>query len=366
MSASLFETKHYPIYFGDQGARALNESLRNHPYSSVFVLVDENTEELCWPIFQQIINAIDDPQLIRIQSGEEFKNIPTCEYIWHELMNRGADRKSLLINLGGGVITDMGGFAAATFKRGIDFIQVPTTLLAQVDASIGGKLGVDFEDSKNQIGLFAEPKAVLIWSDFTKTLSKQQFLAGFAEVLKHGLIADAAYWKHCTSFSLAETSELSDLIYRSVQIKYDFVERDPKDRSVRHALNFGHTVGHAIESHFLGDEERLTLLHGEAVAAGIVVESYLSYRLGGLPHDQLDEIVAFILDLYGSAPFRADECLLILDRMRHDKKNINGDIHFCLIPEIGKNKVHETATEQLILEGMNYYLQRAQLQTKED
>lgn len=365
MSPSLLETEDYPIYFGEQGIRALDESLRNHEYSSVFVLVDENTETACWPLFRHYMSTVHHARLIRVPSGEEHKELDTLRSIWHELHVRGADRSSLLLNLGGGVITDMGGFAAATFKRGIDFIQIPTSLLAQVDASIGGKLGIDFEGSKNQIGLFGQPKAVLILPEFLKTLSKQHYLAGFAEVIKHGLIADIEFWKRCTKTSLADPEAMNGLIYKSIEIKNEFVRRDPLDRGDRHALNFGHTVGHALESHFLIDEKRLPLLHGEAIAAGMVIESYLSYRQLGLPHDQLDEIANFILSLFGSAPLRADEGPVILDWMRKDKKNYADEIRFSLISEIGQFKVGETCSDQLILEGLNYYLQRGQLLPKQ-
>ena len=364
MSPSLLETNDYPIYFGEQGIRALNESLRSGDYSSVFVLVDENTEQACLPIFLHFADAVEHASTIRIASGEEHKDIDTCRSIWHELLTRGADRHSLLINLGGGVITDMGGFAAATFKRGIDFIHVPTTLLALVDASVGGKVGIDFEGAKNQVGVFAQPGAVLIFPKFLKSLSKQHYLAGFAEVIKHGLIADADYWRRCTETSLADTDDLQGLIYESIRIKYEFVKRDPFDRGNRHALNFGHTVGHALESHFLIDDERMPLLHGEAVAAGMVIESYLSYRMAGLPHDQLDEISGFILDLFGSAPLRADEGVAVLEWMRKDKKNVSDEIRFCLIPKIGEFKVGEACSDELIHEGLNYYLQRAELQPK--
>ncbi len=366
MPSSLLETRDYPIYFGEQGVRALDESLRNHACSSVFVLVDEHTLNHCWPVFQPCLTVLQEAQVIQIPAGEEHKDLDTCRSIWHELYERGADRHSLLINLGGGVIMDMGGFAAATFKRGIDFVHVPTTLLAQADASVGGKLGIDFRGSKNQIGVFAHPKAVLIFPDFLKTLSKQQYLAGFAEVLKHGLIADAGLWARCLATSLARPEAMDDLIYESIRIKYDLVRSDPRDQGDRQGLNFGHTVGHALESHFLIDEHRLRLLHGEAVAAGMIVESYLSYRQVGLPHDQLDQVVDFLFGLFGPAPLRADEGAAILSWMRRDKKNVGDEIRFSLIPAIGEYRIGETCTGKLILEGLNYYVQRAGMQPKND
>ncbi len=366
MSRSLFETREYPIYFGELGLRALDESLRNQEYSSVFVLVDEHTLDLCWPILHHHLSSIQEAQILRIPTGEEHKDLDTCSSIWQQLHTQGADRQSLLINLGGGVITDMGGFAAATFKRGIDFIHIPTTLLSQVDASVGGKLGVDFQGSKNQIGVFAHPKAVLIFPEFLKTLSKKQYLSGFAEVVKHGLIADSELWEKCLATPLANPEDLMQLIYTSVRIKYRFVQQDPKDHGARQALNFGHTVGHALESHFLMDEERLSILHGEAVAAGMIVESYLSYRVLGLPHEELDQISDFLFALYGAVALRADEAVAILDWMRQDKKNTHGQIRFSLIPSVGSYSIGESCPDDLILAGLNYYIQRAEMQNKKD
>lgn len=364
MISSLFETKNYPIFFGDLGFRALDESIKNGSYSGIYVLVDENTFENCWPILHQRLPGLEGSQIIQIQSGEENKSLTTCETIWRQLLYLGADRKALLLNLGGGVLTDMGGFAAATFKRGIDFIHIPTTLLAQVDASVGSKLGIDFEGGKNQIGLFEHPRAVMICSDFLRTQSKKPYLSGFAEVMKHGLIARRELWERCLAIPLGDTEIMSELVYESIAIKYEFVEKDPLDQGVRHALNFGHTVGHALESQFLTDPDRLPLLHGEAVAAGMIVESYLSYRQVGLKHHELDSITDFLMRLYGAISIHEGEFHELIEWMRNDKKNNDGEIHFCLIPEIGGYQVGESCSEELILSGLHYYMERVAMHQK--
>lgn len=365
MTSSLFETKDYPIFFEDLGFRALDESIRNSGYSGIFVLVDEHTFENCWPILHQRLSVVEGAHIIQTPSGEENKNLSSCETIWRQLLYLGADRKALLINLGGGVITDMGGFAAATFKRGIDFIHIPTTLLAQVDASVGSKLGIDFEGGKNQIGLFEHPRAVLICSDFLKTQSKRPFLSGFAEVVKHGLIAKTDLWQKCQSISFNDPKELSALIYESIEIKNDFVERDPRDKGARHALNFGHTIGHALESHFLTDSDELPLLHGEAVAAGMIMESYLSYRKAGLTHEELDSITHYLFSLFGGVSLSESDFSDLLDWMRSDKKNADGEIRFCLLPKIGSNKVGISVSDELITSAMEYYIARSTMELKE-
>ena len=362
MISSLFETKDYPIFFEDQGFRALNESIRNSAYSGIFVLVDEHTFENCWPILHQRLSVLEGAHIIQIPSGEENKSLSSCETIWRQLLYLGADRKALLINLGGGVITDMGGFAAATFKRGIDFIHIPTTLLSQVDASVGSKLGIDFEGGKNQIGLFGHPRAVMICSDFLKTQGKRPFLSGFAEVVKHGLIARKELWQKCQSVSFGDPKELSDLIYESIKIKNDFVDRDPRDKGARHALNFGHTIGHALESHFLMDSDELPLLHGEAVAAGMIIEAYISYREVGLTHEELDSITHYLFSLYGAITLTESDFPDLLDWMRSDKKNADGEIRFCLIPEIGTNKVGNSVSDELITSALEYYIARATME----
>src|ERR1700743_1910440 len=285
----------YPIYFNNSIAQLVN-FVQQGNYSRFFILTDENTAQYCLPPVQQLLNdaGITNFDLIEINAGEESKDIDFCIGIWRMLIDFGADRKSLMINLGGGVISDMGGFAASTFKRGIDFVQVPTTLLSQVDASVGGKTGIDLDGVKNIIGTFTQPKAVFISDEFLKTLPPRQVLSGTAEMLKHGLIMDKAYWQALTASDLAQPQ--GEFIYRSVEIKNEVVKIDPLEKGLRKALNFGHTIGHAVETHsLLNDKDPLT--HGEAIALGMICEGYLSYKKAGLSKAELDEIVEVITGL---------------------------------------------------------------------
>src|ERR1700759_1222416 len=279
----------YPIYF-ENSLEELARFANSGKYSRVFILTDENTGEHCLPLVTKHFTE-DNYDLIEVPYGEENKNIDTCTGIWKLLIDFGADRKALMINLGGGVITDMGGFAASTFKRGIDFVQVPTTLLSQVDASVGGKTGIDLDGVKNIIGTFTQPKAVFIEHEFLKTLPPRQILSGLAEMLKHGLIADAAYWNKLKFSDLESPS--AELVYHSVEIKNKVVIEDPHEKGIRKSLNFGHTIGHAIETYsLLNDGNPLT--HGEAIAAGMICEAQLSAIKIGLSEDEVKEITEVI------------------------------------------------------------------------
>ena len=240
----------YTIHFNQKGYEALNELINNAKYSSIFIIVDEHTNEYCLTKFLPNIATEITIEIIEIEAGEEIKNITTCVEIWSILSDLGADRKSLIINLGGGVITDIGGFIASTFKRGIDFINVPTTLLGMVDASIGGKNGVDLGNLKNQIGVINVPKMLLIDTDFLETLPQREMRSGLAEMLKHGLIYDKKYWEEFLDLSKIDFADFDALIYRSIEIKNEIVKQDPTENGIRKALNFGHTLGHGIESHF--------------------------------------------------------------------------------------------------------------------
>ena len=273
----------YPIFF-ENSLEELSRFVSQGDYSRFFVLTDENTAIHCLPQVQAYFEGKNNFDIIEINAGEESKDIDFCIGIWKMLIDFGADRKSLLINLGGGVISDMGGFVASTYKRGIDFVHVPTTLLSQVDASVGGKTGVDVDKIKNIIGTFTQPKAVFIVNEFLSSLPERQVLSGAAEMLKHGLIADAAYWHLLKNSNLSAPSE--DLIYRSVEIKNEVVTADPFERGIRKSLNFGHTIGHALETNsLLHDTHPLT--HGEAIAIGMICESYLSHKKSGLTADEL-------------------------------------------------------------------------------
>ena len=291
-------------------------------YSRVAILVDENTKRDCLNKLPKADNSI----IIEIKSGEENKNISTCNFIWQELTNHNFDRNSLLINLGGGVIGDMGGFCASTYKRGIDFVQFPTTLLAMVDASVGGKLGLDFDGLKNQVGLFTNPKSVLINPEFLKTLDENQLVFGFAEVVKHALIADLDFWNYLTKTDFQDLI-WEEVIAHSIAIKNKIVLNDPKEKGERKKLNFGHTFGHAIESYYL--QKGTPIFHGQAIALGMLIESEMS-DLTGI---EKAEITAFILSNF-SLPHNPAKNQLIAF-MQNDKKNKDGKINFSLLKGIG-------------------------------
>ena len=325
--------------------------LKEKKYSSIFVLVDENTNKFCYPLIE---NSIPKHIVLQIRSGEKEKNIETCKFLWEELTSQKAERKSLLLNLGGGVIGDMGGFVAGTYKRGIDFINIPTTLLSQVDASIGGKLGIDFNGIKNLIGLFEDPKMVLISSEFLSTLPKEQLRSGFAEILKHGLIKDKSYWEEIKKTDLNSISQLNILVARSVNIKKQVVESDPFEAGVRKILNFGHTIGHAMETWSLHND-KIPLLHGEAIAIGMVCEAWLSNKLTGLSKTDLEDISNIIFRFYPKYNLENVPTDTLLQHMLLDKKNNNEKINFSLLQTIGDCTYDIQATEDLILDSIKYY-----------
>ncbi|MEP2238699.1 MAG: 3-dehydroquinate synthase, partial [Maribacter sp.] len=323
----------YAVHFNEEAFKALNAHLADKKYSIVFILVDENTHELCLPNFMAEINGEYQFEIIEIESGEINKNIETCVGVWEALSELGADRKSVMINLGGGVLTDMGGFIASTFKRGIDFINVPTTLLSMVDASVGGKTGVDLGALKNQIGVINQPVMVLVVPDFLDTLEKRQVISGYAEMLKHGLIQNHSYWE-----ALKQAENLEDMknhILTSIQIKNEVVLQDPTEQNIRKILNYGHTLGHAVESYFLESEAKEMLLHGEAIAVGMILEGFLSHKLLGLSKQSLDDIKSTFLDKYDKVEFSNNDIESILKLMKYDKKNSHGKVNFVLLKTIG-------------------------------
>lgn len=345
------QSDNYPIFF-ENSVDELVKFVQQGQYSRFFILTDENTEVHCLPLLKERFAGMDNFDIIEINAGEECKTIDFCIGIWKMLIDFGADRKSLLINLGGGVISDMGGFAASTFKRGIDFVHVPTTLLSQVDASVGGKTGIDMDGIKNIIGTFTQPKAVFIAYGFLKTLPAREILSGTAEMLKHGLITDAAYWNALKKSDLSIPS--AELIYRSVEIKNEVVIEDPTEKGIRKSLNFGHTVGHAVETRsLLHDKNPLT--HGEAIAIGMICESYLSHKKTGLSSDELAEIVAVIGKLYPKYKVAkkdyADLCAIMLK----DKKNQNNKINCTLLTHIGQCQLDNICTDDELCESLNYY-----------
>lgn len=341
----------YPILIGPV-SEALPQVLRQQRFSQLFVLVDENTKAYCWPLIADLL-AGQHPRLIEIPAGEAHKNLQTCERIWRQLMENRAGRDALLLNLGGGVIGDMGGFAASTFKRGMPFVQIPTTLLAQVDASIGGKLGIDFGQVKNSIGLFRNPQAVLVDPAFLGTLPGRELRSGYAEVVKHSLVADRQQWESLLQLEDLRTADWGRIIPASLQIKQRIVEADPFEQGLRKALNFGHTIGHAVEGHAL--DTSTPLLHGEAIAIGMVGEAYLSHIQLGLPEEELQQITQYLIRTYGRPPLDPSHFPAYFKLMGNDKKNEGRAINFSLLSQTGTVEVNQTADPGQITAALEFY-----------
>ena len=346
----------YPVYIGKDSFILLNKSINSQEfsYSNFFVLIDENVKQFCLPVLIKNADKLKFSEIIEIKIGEENKTIETCKLLWQKLIDLKADRKSVLINLGGGVISDMGGFVASTYMRGVKYINIPTTLLSQVDASIGGKVGVNQDKLKNQIGLFSNPEAVFINPVFLKTLPEKQLLSGFAEIIKHALIADANYWKLIKKQPVDKIREWEDIILRSVEIKNEIVKNDPEEENLRKVLNFGHTFGHAFETFSLKFNCE-SLSHGEAVAMGMICESFLSHKIAGLPQSQLDEIVKYILSNFEYYKINKNNINEIFNFMVHDKKRENNNLNFTLIPSIGKAVINQNCSNDLIKQCIDYY-----------
>ncbi len=342
--------EHASVYNTPDAARTLQEWLTSKDYSRIAVLVDEQTKKHCYPLIQ---NVLPKHMLMGIKSGEEQKHLGTCEVIWQKLTQGQFDRNSLVINLGGGVIGDMGGFCAATYKRGIDFIQFPTTLLAQVDASVGGKLGIDFEGFKNHIGVFREPAAVMVATQFLQTLSPRELRSGFAEIIKHCLIADAGMWEKIRKRDL-DQQRWEELVPHSIEIKQRVVAQDPTEKGWRKVLNFGHTVGHAVESFFLGQPKR-KLLHGEAIAVGMIAETYLSVQRGLLPEKDLHTIEEFIYAVYGKVNITQEEMETIAPLALQDKKNQKGKIRCVLLQSVGQPVIDQEISLKDLKESLQFY-----------
>jgi len=329
----------------------LNNYLGEHSFSRIGILVDENTRALCLPIIHE---EVADAVILEIQSGENHKNLNTCQDIWSQMTAAYFDRHALLINLGGGVIGDMGGFCAATYKRGITFINIPTTLLAQVDASVGGKLGIDFQGYKNHIGVFQKPDQVLIDPVFLHTLPQRELRSGFAEVIKHALIADGSYWPRISEYSLLE-QDWKAHIKHSVRIKKQVVRQDPTERGLRKILNFGHTLGHAVESYFLNQSDG-NLLHGEAIAAGMIMESYLSNRVLNMNELEVKAIQDYLLTVFGKISLSEKDINPIIDLSMQDKKNEMGNINFSLLKRIGEAAFNISVSRSQMEDALVQYL----------
>lgn len=328
-------------------------------HDRIFVLTDETTKADCWPMIKDFI-GLRGARPITIKTTDAHKNLDSLAHVWRGLEEGNATRHSLLINLGGGMVTDLGGFAASTFKRGIDFINIPTTLLAMVDASVGGKTGINFDGLKNEIGVFNDAKFVILDTEFLRTLDETNLRSGYAEMLKHGLISNEDTWAELVNFDLAkpDLKHLRQMLAKSVQVKERIVEQDPTEKDIRKALNFGHTFGHAFESFSIRQAEETgnaPILHGFAVAYGIVCELYLSVVKAGFPADKMRQTVRFIRDYYGQFAITCDNYDALIDLMRHDKKNVGSTINFTLLSDVGQIHINQTATEEEIKEAFDFY-----------
>lgn len=345
------ESAGHNIYF-DTRLAPLAEIIENGKYSNVFVFADRNTAELCLPVFREMLDDFSGFDLIETDPGEENKNIDFCIGIWKTLLDFGADRKCLFINLGGGVITDMGGFVASTYKRGVDFINIPTTLLSQVDASVGGKTGIDIDNVKNMVGTFSLPQAVFIEAEFLKTVPQRELLSGFAEMIKHGLIVDQEYYHQLKDADYKNITTAA--IHRSVEIKNEVVTADPQEKGLRKILNFGHTIGHAVESYSLSKDKK-PLTHGEAIAIGMICEAYLSHKNSTLTAEELEEIRQYISKIYPAYKIKEKSFAQLSVLMQSDKKNEHGNVLFSLLQSIGKCTYNCRVSESDIVESLEYY-----------
>ena len=322
-------------------------------HDRLFVLTDTTTLELCWPVVSSL-PCLESAQMITIGDTDDNKTLDSLVHVWTALQQGGATRHSLLINLGGGMVTDLGGFAASTFKRGLAYINIPTTLLSQVDASVGGKTGINFGGLKNEIGVFNQAASVILSSDFLRTLDLGNLLSGYAEMLKHALISDEKSWAELLRFDLEtlDYEQLGVLVAKSVAIKEGIVEQDPTEKGLRKALNLGHTAGHALES--LAMEEGRTILHGYAVAYGLICELYLSVVRCDFPKDRLRQTVQFIRQHYGCFDIDCKKYEHIYQLMTHDKKNMGDTINFTLLAGIGDIRINQQATKDEIFEMLDF------------
>lgn len=332
-------------------AGALKELLGAIAHDRLFILTDEQTAQLCYPL---VAEAVGEAHLITIPAGDDNKHVDSLCHVWSELSSRGATRHSLLINVGGGMVTDLGGFAAATFKRGISCINVPTTLLAMVDAAVGGKTGINLHSLKNEVGAFYPAEAVVVSSQFLHTLDAPNLVSGFAEMLKHGLISTEEHWAQLMRYDLnqPDLAALQPLIMESIHTKEHIVEQDPTEKHIRKALNLGHTLGHAFET--LAMRRSAPILHGYAVAWGLIGELYLSHVRANFPADKLRQTIAYIKEVYGSFDFTCKDYDELYALMQHDKKNLGSDIHFTLLGGIGDVRIDCIATKEEIFEMLDF------------
>lgn len=354
MKESIISTQNYPIHICESAGEQLDSYISKHEYSKIFILMDENIMEHCWPILQHESERIKEAEILVIEAGESSKDIEIAAQLWHTLGEYEADRSSLFINFGGGMISDLGGFIASTFKRGMDFVNIPTSLLSMVDASIGGKTAVNLGHFKNQVGLFSEPKSLFIQTSFLNSLDQRQILSGWAEMLKHGLITDKNHWEALISEKELSVENIEHFIESSILIKKEVVEQDFTEKNIRKTLNFGHTLGHALESYSLKNEEN-PLLHGEAVAIGMVLESYLSVKKGLLSQDEFEQIRKGISSYYKPYTITEDFVQQVETLLWQDKKKSGKQLNLTFVSSIGKSIINQESSLEDIKESIKFY-----------
>lgn len=341
------------ISFLDSDFTQLNSYISNLKPSLLLFLVDENTHEYCLPKILANLETTIPFEIIEIESGEELKTIETATHLWEILAEFKADRNALILNIGGGVITDLGGFVASTYKRGIKFINLPTTLLGMCDASIGGKTGIDLGVLKNMVGTFSHAEELFVCSNFLQTLPFTELRSGFAEMLKHGLIADKKHWRDLISIKELSAKEISPFIKTSMKIKENVVEIDFKEQNIRKTLNFGHTFGHAFEGLYLEKENPIP--HGEAVAMGIICETHLSFLKNFITNEECEEIIKQIRKFFPQQEISGFKDEEILELMKNDKKNSSGKIKFSLLEQIGKGNFDIEVSSEKVIETLHFY-----------
>jgi len=337
----------------DSQFTALNKFIKEAEPSKIFILVDENTHEYCLPKVLPNLETEVPFEILEIEPGEEMKTIETAVQLWEILAEYEADRNSLLINIGGGVITDLGGFVASTYKRGIKFIHIPTSLLGMCDASIGGKTGIDHHFLKNIIGTFSQPEEIFLFPDFLQTLSFEELRSGFAEMLKHGLVADKKHWADLIKIKEISFETIAPLIKKSMEIKNNIVEVDFQEKNIRKTLNFGHTIGHALESLFL--KKGKTIKHGEAIAAGMIVEIKISEKMEILTVEEANLSISCINSFFPILDFSAFSNDEIMELMMNDKKNSESKINYTLINKIGSALINQFPSQEMIVESLEFY-----------
>lgn len=344
----------HPVVLGAGALGTFNKRIGEWDPSACFILGDENTLRHCLPELLAHVPRLRDVEVIGVPVGEASKSLSVCSDIWQHLTDRAADREALLVNLGGGVVTDLGGFIAGTFKRGLRCVHVPTSLMGMVDAAIGGKTGIDLGGVKNVVGVFHDPLAVYVHVPFLKSLGKRELLNGVAEMIKHGLVRDAAHWDAVGNAHLHDLDAITPLVRRSAAIKAEVVKEDPREKGLRKVLNFGHTIGHGIEAYSWEGQQR-ALFHGEAIAIGMVCEAWLSWRVGLLDRESSDRIATQLLGLYKPFSLQGSEAHRIIELMRNDKKNSGGQFRFTLLTGIGSAQVGVPITAAQVREALEHY-----------